>query len=126
VIDLVALARSAFEVETSESLDYIARRIPRALLMEQGARGGSMTQPPSHELPPAAERVVQELVDEHLEAWCELIPIDEHTWAIRGSIAYEGEVILAEFDSREDAELALEELAAADPDIIVRRRRIDF
>jgi hypothetical protein len=85
-----------------------------------------MTQPPSHELPPAAERVVQELVDEHLQAWCELIPIDEHTWAIRGSIAYEGEVILAEFDSRDDAELALEELAAADPDITVRRGRIDF
>jgi hypothetical protein len=29
--------------------------------------------------PPAAERVVQELVDEHLHAWCGLIPIDEHT-----------------------------------------------
>ena len=73
-----------------------------------------------HDLPRAAERVVQELVDEHLQAWCELVVIDEHTWAIRGSIAYEGEVILAEFDSREDAELALEELAAADPDITVR------
>jgi uncharacterized protein involved in tolerance to divalent cations len=73
-----------------------------------------------HDLPPSAERVVQELVDEHLHASCQLVPIDDQTWAIRGSIAYEGEVILAEFDNREDAELALEELAAADPDITVR------
>ena len=72
------------------------------------------------DLTPAEQRVVQELVDEHLQAWCELVLIDEHTWAIRGSIAYEGAVILAEFDSREDAELALQELAAADPDITVR------
>ena len=29
----------------------------------------------------------------------QLVPIDEHTWAIRGSIAVDGEVILAEFDN---------------------------
>ena len=74
-----------------------------------------------HELSPSIERVVQALVDEHLEAWCEVVLIVEGTWAIRGSIAYEGEVILAEFDTREDAVLALEELAAADPGITVRR-----
>ena len=64
--------------------------------------------------------LIQELVDEHVHVSCQLVPIDEQTWAIRGSIAYEGEVILAEFDTREDAVLALEELAAADPDITVR------
>jgi hypothetical protein len=47
-------------------------------------------------------------------------PIDERTWAIVGTLAYEGEVILAEFDTREVAEFALEELAALDPDITVR------
>jgi hypothetical protein len=67
-----------------------------------------------HELPPSVERVVQELLDEHLHASCELVPIDDQTWAIHGSIAYEGEVILAEFDNREDAELALEQLAASE------------
>lgn len=73
-----------------------------------------------HVLPPAAEQVVQELVDEHLQASCQIVPIDEKTWAIWGSIAYEGEVILAEFDTREVAVLALEELAARDPNITVR------
>jgi hypothetical protein len=67
-----------------------------------------------HELPASARQVVQVLLDEHVHASCELVPIDEHTWAIHGSIAYEGEVILAEFDNRDDAELAAEELAASE------------
>jgi hypothetical protein len=71
------------------------------------------------ELTPAANRVIQELADEHLKAWCVVTPVDAHTWAIVGTLAYEGEVILAEFDSREVAVLALEELAALDPDISV-------
>jgi hypothetical protein len=57
--------------------------------------------------------IVQELLDERREAWCSLVLIDERTWAIRGSLAYEGEVILAEFDTREIAELALEWLVTA-------------
>jgi hypothetical protein len=72
-----------------------------------------------HELTPAAHRVIQELADEHLKAWCVVAPIDERTWAIVGTLAYEGEVILAEFDSKDVAVLALEELAALDPDITV-------
>jgi hypothetical protein len=77
-----------------------------------------------HELTPAARRVIRELADEHLKAWCVVAPIDERTWAIVGTLAYEGEVILAEFDSWEVAELALEELAALDPDITVRERHV--
>ena len=73
-----------------------------------------------HDLPPSEQRVVQALVDEHLQASCQLVPIDDQTWAIRGSIAYEGEVILAEFDNREDAELALDQLAAAEQNTTTR------
>jgi len=73
-----------------------------------------------YELTPAAHRVIRELADEHLHAWCVVAPVDQRTWAIVGTLAYEGEVILAEFDTREVAELALRELAALDPDIIVR------
>ena len=72
-----------------------------------------------HELTPGAHRLLRELADEHLKAWCVVAPLDERTWAIVGTLAYEGEVILAEFDSRDVAELALEELAALDPDITV-------
>jgi hypothetical protein len=73
-----------------------------------------------YELTPSAHRVIRELADEHLRAWCVVTPVDERTWAIVGTLAYEGDVILAEFESREIAQLALEELAALDPDISVR------
>jgi len=66
------------------------------------------------ELPESAVIVMQELLDERRQAWCDLVLIDQRTWAIRGSIAYEGEVILAEFDTREVAELALEWLVSAE------------
>jgi hypothetical protein len=65
------------------------------------------------ELPASAVLLVQELLDERRQVWCDLAFIDERTWAIRGSIAYEGDVILAEFDTRELAELALELLVTA-------------
>jgi hypothetical protein len=72
------------------------------------------------DLPPSEQRVVQALVDEHVHVSCQLVPIDEQTWAIRGSIAVDGEVILAEFDNPEDAEVALEQLAASEHDTTVR------
>ena len=68
-----------------------------------------------HELPPSEERIVRTLVEEHVTVSCDLVPIDDHTWAIHGSIAVDGEVILAEFDDHDDAELAVEEIAAATP-----------
>jgi hypothetical protein len=66
------------------------------------------------ELPASAVLILQELLEERREAWCSVVLIDQRTWAIRGSIAYEGEVILAEFDTREVAELALEWLVTAE------------
>ena len=77
------------------------------------AAAGDPTALPSDELPAPEERIVQELIGARLYASCELVPIDEQTWAIRGSIAYEGEVILAEFDNLRDARAALDELEAA-------------
>src|ERR1700752_4919349 len=97
--------------------------------MEPRARGGAMPEQTvaisvamiatRYELTPEAHRVVRVLADEHLHAWCVVAPIDEHSWAIVGTLAYEGEVILAVFDTREVAVLALQELGALDPDIIV-------
>jgi len=66
-----------------------------------------------HVLSEADERVVQILVDEHVEVSCYLVRIDDTTWAIQGSIAVDGEEIVAEFHNEADAESALEEIAAA-------------
>ena len=59
-------------------------------------------------------RVIEELIDEHVRVDCNLIQIDRQTWAIHGVIAVDGEVILAEFSNRTDAELALERITAAE------------
>jgi hypothetical protein len=67
-----------------------------------------------HELSDTEQRIVQVLVDEHVHVSCDLIPIDETTWAIHGSISVDGEVIVAEFHDRADAESALEQLSAAE------------
>jgi hypothetical protein len=81
---------------------------------------GDILDPSRHDLPPSERRVVQALLDEYVHVSCQLVPIDERTWAIRGSIAVDGEVILAEFDNAEDAEVALEELAASADDRSMR------
>ena len=57
---------------------------------------------------------IQELIDEHFPFDCNLIEIEPNTWAIHGSIPVGGEMILAEFGNRDDAEAALELLAAAE------------
>jgi hypothetical protein len=60
-----------------------------------------------------AEQRVQEVLDNHLLV-SGLVPIDEETWAIYGFIPVDGEVIVAEFDSRAEAETALERIAASE------------
>jgi hypothetical protein len=55
---------------------------------------------------------LEELVEEHASVAGDIIEIDAHTWAIHGSIAVDGEVIMAEYDSEEHARIVLEELAA--------------
>ncbi len=61
----------------------------------------------------AEQRVVQEVLDNHLLV-SGLVPVGEETWAIYGSIPVDGEVIVAEFHSRAHAECALERIAAAE------------
>jgi len=59
-------------------------------------------------------RTIEDIIAEHFPFDCNLIPIDAHTWAIHGSIPVAGDVILAEFSNREDAEAALKLLSAAE------------
>jgi hypothetical protein len=75
---------------------------------------------PRRELSDADRRVVQELVDEHIQVSCDLVFIDENTWAIHASIAVDGEVLVAEFDNRADAQSALEQIAAAEQEMDTR------
>ncbi len=57
-----------------------------------------------------------ELAKQPVEIDQDVIEIDEDSWAIHGRIAYDGEVIVAEFASEEEAWTALEGLVPPDPD----------
>jgi len=57
---------------------------------------------------------LEELVEEHATIAGDVIELDAHTWAIHGSIAVDGEVIMAEYDSEEHARIVLEELSAVE------------
>jgi hypothetical protein len=67
--------------------------------------------------------IIEVLIDEHVRFDCNLIQIDAQTWAIHGSIAVDGEVILAEFSNKGDAETALERLSAAEEQTVSSLRR---
>ena len=54
---------------------------------------------------------LEELVEEHATIAGDVIEIDTHTWAIHGSIAVDGDVIMAEFDTEEHARTVLGELS---------------
>ena len=54
---------------------------------------------------------LEELVDEHATIAGDVIEIGAHTWAIHGSIAVDGDVIMAEYDTEEHARIVLDELS---------------
>jgi hypothetical protein len=66
--------------------------------------------------------VVQEVLERVLVSG--LVPIDEATWAIYGSIPVDGQVIVAEFDDRAVAESALERIAAEQEMVAPRPRDV--
>ena len=55
---------------------------------------------------------LEELVEEHASIAGDVLQLDAHTWAIHGSIAVDGEVIMAEYDTEARARFTLEELDA--------------
>jgi hypothetical protein len=61
----------------------------------------------------ACLQLIEELIDEHIRVDCTLIPINGNTWAIHGKVVVDDNVILAEFDTKEDAEDALARINAA-------------
>ena len=58
---------------------------------------------------------LEEMVEEHATIAGDVIEIDTHTWAIHGSIAVDGDVIMAEFDTEEHARTVLGELSDEEP-----------
>jgi hypothetical protein len=57
---------------------------------------------------------LEELVQERATIAGDVVEIDAHTWAIHGSIAVDGDVIMAEYESEAHARIVLDELGAAE------------
>ena len=55
---------------------------------------------------------LQELIAEHATVAGDVLEIDEHTWAIHGTIALDGDVIMAEYDTEAHAHIVLDELSS--------------
>ena len=55
---------------------------------------------------------LEDLVEEHAVIAGDVIEIDAHTWAIHGTIAVDGDVIMAEYESEAHARGVLDELSA--------------
>jgi len=66
------------------------------------------------ELPDRQLLFLQELVQEHATIAGDVVEIGTHTWAIHGSIPVDGEVIMAEFDTYDQAKIVLDKLSATE------------
>ena len=84
--------------------------------MSDGREQGPSEQPLSHgdgsnEADHRELVFLEELVEEHATIAGDVIELDTHTWAIHGSIAVDGDVIMAEFDTYDEARAALDSIS---------------
>jgi hypothetical protein len=56
-------------------------------------------------------RLIQELLDENVYIAGDVAEIDTHTWAIHGVIPVGGDVIVAEFDTYDEARVVLDTIS---------------
>jgi hypothetical protein len=67
------------------------------------AMNGQFGEQPDNQL-----RLLHALIEEHATIAGDIIEVGADTWAIHGSIAVDGEVLIAEYDSLEEARSALD------------------
>jgi hypothetical protein len=62
----------------------------------------------------AHRQIVEELIEVHARVARDVVQIAPSTWAIHGPIAVDGEVIMAAFESRAAADVAIDQLWSAE------------
>jgi hypothetical protein len=55
---------------------------------------------------------VQQLIEDRATIAADIVEVDSHTWAIHGVIPVGGDVIMAEFETQDEAKAVLGELSA--------------
>jgi hypothetical protein len=59
--------------------------------------------------------LLRALIDENATIDGDVVEIDVHTWAIHGVIPVDGDVLMAEYDTYDQAKLALDSLSVDPP-----------
>jgi hypothetical protein len=67
-------------------------------------------------------RFIQELLDENVYIAGDVAEVDTHTWAIHGVIPVGGDVIVAEFDTYDEARVVLDTISTNDGSAIHESR----
>jgi hypothetical protein len=62
----------------------------------------------------ADQQIIEDLIEVHARVARDVVQIAPSTWAIHGPIAVDGEVIMAEFNSRDAADVAIDQLWSAE------------
>jgi hypothetical protein len=62
----------------------------------------------------AHQQIIEYLIQVHARVARDVVQIAPSTWAIHGPIAVDGEVIMAEFNSRDAADVAIDQLWLAE------------
>jgi hypothetical protein len=60
------------------------------------------------------QQIIEDLIQVHARIARDVVQIDPSTWAIHGPIAVDGEVIMAQFNSRAAGDLAIDQLWSAE------------
>jgi hypothetical protein len=55
---------------------------------------------------------LQQLIEDRATIAADIVEVDSHTWAIHGVIPVGGDVIMAEFETQDEAKAVLGELSA--------------
>ena len=69
---------------------------------------------PFDQQPDPRLRFLHAELEEHARIADDIVEVDVHTWAIHGSIPVDGEVLMAEFATQEEAVMALRDLFGSD------------
>jgi hypothetical protein len=77
-------------------------------------RAGSVTNNELGEESNAHRQIIEYLIQVHARVARDVVQIAPSTWAIHGPIAVDGEVIMAEFSSRDAADVAIDQLWSAE------------
>jgi hypothetical protein len=77
-----------------------------------GSDGSSTVQGADGEMPDGRLAFLRELVDDNATIAGDVAEIAAHTWAIHGFIPVDGDVIMAEYETYDQARFALDSLSA--------------